>query len=270
MNNKGFTLVELACALAVLSIIIIPFTGLFSFFSEINHTSRITYRSGIAGQNLLESLKGKSLTDLFEFMEDPAFPDNEFRYEIKAEGYMADTGGSNCCDIIIKKDQGILSYILYPAAEPLFFEPDPSSTGLSLTIISEDGALSFHYEDSAGITSDYYIRDTCEISRINLYINEKPNDYPVSFAFEGFNDAFPAIRLFDDLFSCRDVKLCISGNEYSPENGYPNDEERDLPFTCIYAPDDIYLYVTAEVLVYDWQDDGLPVNRRKGILKVKQ
>ena len=268
--SKGFTLIELACALAVLSIIFVPFMSLITYFNGINNNSRIIYRSGLSGQNILESLKGKSFLELYELIDNPPIPDDEFRYKLKATAYPSDKDGNSCCDIIIKKDQGILSYIRYPVMEPLVFEANPDSTALSLTISSGGDTLGFCYEDNTGKCIEYTLVDTDGARCFHLYINQKPNDYPVSFIFEGFKEADPDIYLYDDLFSTREVTLTTSDKQYFPHNGYMNNDERDLPFRCIYTPDDLFLYVATEVLVYDYQNDDLPVNRRTGILKVRQ
>ncbi len=71
-NNKGFSLIEIIIAIAILAIIVLPFLNSFVSSARLNERARKQLRATEAARNIMEGLKGYSIAELAK----------EFNYDV--------------------------------------------------------------------------------------------------------------------------------------------------------------------------------------------
>ncbi len=64
LNDRGFSLVELLIAMAILSIVVVIFYRGFVISAGINNKSRLTHKATTLAQDILEGMKGESMNEI--------------------------------------------------------------------------------------------------------------------------------------------------------------------------------------------------------------
>ncbi len=250
--------------MAILSILTLPFLGLFTFLNRVSVVGSHLYRSGIAAQNYLESLSGKSLLELYTLAASDTTEDSEYHYSITWLGFSESASGIFPYQFFFRQEEThIAGYLFCPdlsppiifssSVEPLHISMEMEETGVRFRMLGDHSVLDTFIPDS----NDFYL---------NVYLQDKPNDVPVAFSFTSFDTRNMKITFYDNCFDRQEVLVSVNEDSYRLQNRYLGSHAQTLPFT--YNP----LWMTLEadlrmrVDVFERANPTQLLNSRTGVI----
>ena len=213
LNNKGFSLVELIIAVAILAIAVIPLMRAFSLAARTNGKAAAMQNATSIAEDVMEEIKGMSIEQLeLKYSattgagNSPAFfaKDGMTSAEITArDSYLAGKIGSGADGVVIKEEDGF--YVFYkPNAEnnndtyhvvatidSTFNTDDNEYSNTSSTSGKVDNANvielpvleKINVGNNVAISTEFNKYDESAIARlIDLYYDEKPTEIEIDDA----------------------------------------------------------------------------------------
>lgn len=205
LNNKGFTLVELVIAVAIMSIVAVSCFLVFMTTADVNYNAKKQYKTEVLAQNIIETVKAKNLEEICMEFEYPVYTENEetkLRFDVVDFTNTSDIGVLE--SYIESEDHGITGALKKPADNKYYLYANNIPCG---------GAK---YSAFITINGDLYTEDDFGNS-----LSGKNYSNDITFSAADISSSLDAISIksndFDDLAMEKADMYVNESNPYQPD-----------------------------------------------------